>query len=142
MTKAFMKLTGTGFPENQFTYKKAAWPEKTYESGLNLGFKAYNKNMKHEIIFLQNDHTDYNGIGTYFKKIADNFPQIELNETKMGGMPVIHNTRIPVSLILACLKDEMTFQEICVEYQLTQADIEKAMEYVIDVLDIPYQEGS
>ena len=56
-------------------------------------------------------------------------------------MPVIKNTRIPVSLIIACLKDEMTFQEICDEYRLTQKDIEEAMEYVIEILDTPYQEG-
>ena len=45
------------------------------------------------------------------------------------------------ALIIACLKDEMTFQEICDEYRLTQKDIEEAMEYVIEVLDTPYQEG-
>ena len=56
-------------------------------------------------------------------------------------MPTVKNTRIPVSLIVACLKDEMTFQEICEEYKLTEEDIEKAMEYVIEILDVPYQEG-
>ena len=35
----------------------------------------------------------------------------------------------------------MTFQEICEEYKLTKEDIEKAMEYVIEILDVPYQEG-
>lgn len=56
-------------------------------------------------------------------------------------MPVIKNTRIPVSLIVACLKDEMTIREICEEYKLTEEDVEKAMEYVIEILDVPYQEG-
>lgn len=56
-------------------------------------------------------------------------------------MPVIKNTRIPVSLIIAYLKDEMTFEEICEEYKLTGEDIEKAMEYVIEILDVPYQES-
>ena len=45
------------------------------------------------------------------------------------------------SLIVACLKDEMTFEEICEEYEITKEDIEKSMEYVMEVLDIPYQEG-
>ncbi len=56
-------------------------------------------------------------------------------------MPVIKNTRIPVSLVAACLKDEMTIQDICEEYRLTKQDIEAAMEYVIEILDVPYQEG-
>lgn len=70
---------------------------------------------------------------------------IQINEKKLGGMPVIKNTRIPVSLIVACLKDEMTIREICEEYKLTEEDVEedveKAMEYVIEILDVPYQEG-
>ena len=73
--------------------------------------------------------------------MAKIFTQIQIDEKKLGGMPVIKNTRIPVSLIIACLKDEMTFQEICEEYKLTKEDIEKAMEYVIEILDVPYQEG-
>lgn len=56
-------------------------------------------------------------------------------------MPVINNTRIPVSLMVAWLKDEMTIKEISEEYKLAEKDIEKAMEYVIEVLDAPYQEG-
>ena len=56
-------------------------------------------------------------------------------------MPVIKNTRIPVSLIVACLKDEMTVREICEEYGLTMSVIDAAMEFVIEILDVPYQEG-
>lgn len=124
-----------------YTYKKSNWTEKEYESGLNLDYKAYNKDMKRNIIFWQNDGINYREIEQYFKKVAKKFIQIQLDEKKLGGMPVIKNTRIPVSLIVACLKDEMTFQEICEEYKLTQEDIEKAMEYVIEILDVPYQEG-
>lgn len=39
------------------------------------------------------------------------------------------------------MKDEMTVQDICEEYRLTKQDIETAMEYVIEILDVPYQEG-
>ena len=117
------------------------WTEKEYESGLNLSYNVYNKNMKRNIIFLQNGYINYQEIEQYFKKVAKKFTQIQIDEKKLGGMPVIKNTRIPVSLIIACLKDEMTFQEICEEYKLTKEDIEKAMEYVIEILDVPYQEG-
>lgn len=71
---------------------------------------------------------------------ARRFKSIEVDEKILNGMPVIKNTRIPVSLIVACLKDEMTFGEICEEYKLTREEIETAMEYVIEILDAPYQE--
>ena len=97
--------------------------------------------MKHNIIFWENGKVKYQEIEQYLKKIAKKFAQIQIDEKKLSGMPVIKNTRIPVSLVVACLKDEMTFEEICEEYGITKEDIEKSMEYVIEVLDIPYQEG-
>lgn len=115
--------------------------ERKYESGLNLNYNAYNKNMKHNIIFLQNSNINYQEIERYFKKTAKKFAQVQIDEKRLNGMPVIKNTRIPISLIIACLKDEMTFQEICEEYKLTQEDIIKSLEYVMDILDTPYQEG-
>ena len=45
-------------------------------------------------------------------------------------MPTVKNTRIPVSLIVACLKDEMTFQEICEEYKIAPEGVEKVMEAI------------
>ncbi len=140
MTELLVKASETKFPDT-YTYKKRNWKEKEYESGLYLNYKAYNKDMKHNIIFLQNGYINYQEIEQYFKKIAKKFTQIQIDEKKLSGMPVIKNTRIPVSLIIACLKDEMTFQEICEEYELTEEDIEEAMEYVIEILDVPYQEG-
>lgn len=140
MTELLTKTSETTFPDI-YTYKKKNITEREYESGLNWNYKAYNKNMKHDIIFLQNGYKNYQEIEQYFKNTAKKFAQIQIDEKKLRGMPVIKDTRIPVSLIIACLKDEMTFQEICEEYKLTQEHIEKAMEYVIEVLDIPYQEG-
>lgn len=98
--------------------------------------------MKHNIVFLQNNNINYQEIEQYFKKTANKFTQIQIDEKRLNGMPVIKNTRIPISLIIACLKDEMTFQEICEEYKLTQEDIIKSLEYVMDILDTPYQDSS
>ena len=140
MTELLVKATETKFPDI-YTYKKENWTEKEYESGLNLNYRAYNKSMKHTIMFLKNSRVNYQEIERYFKEMSKKFTQIQIDEKKLGGMPVIKHTRIPVSLIIACLKDEMTFQEICEEYKLTEEDIEKAMEYVIEILDVPYQEG-
>ncbi len=138
MTELFMKSPETTFSETlNYTYKRI----KEYESGLNEKHQTYNECMKKNIIFIQNGHTNNQEIEQYFKRIAKRFHMIQIDEKKLGGMPVIKNTRIPVSLIIACFKDEMTIQEICEEYKLTEEEIEKAMEYVIEVLDVPYQEG-
>ena len=96
-------------------YEKQNWRGRKYESGLKLNCKAYNKDMKN-IIFLPDDYVNYQEIKQYFKKIEKKFEKIQIDEKKLSGMPVIRDTRIPVSLIIACLKDEMTFQEICEEY--------------------------
>ena len=121
----------------QYTYKR----KNEYQSGLDEKKLAYNKDMKGNIIFLKNGSINYQDIEKYFKRIAKKFDAIQIDEKKLGGMPVINNTRIPISLIVACLKDKMTIQDICEEYRLTEDAIEEAMEYVIEVLDVPYQEG-
>jgi uncharacterized protein (DUF433 family) len=121
----------------QYTYNL----KEKYDTGISRKHNVYNKNMGKDIIFLKEKDINYQEIEQYFKKLAEKFQKIQSDNKKLGGMPVIKNTRIPVSLIVACLKDEMTIQEICEEYRLTENDIEEAMEYVIEVLDVPYQEG-
>lgn len=141
MMELLKKQFETSSPALQYTYEPKNWKEKEYKSGLNTNYMTYNKNMKFEFMSFSNSRTNYKEIELYFQKIAKSFTQIQIDEKKLGGMPVIKNTRIPVSLIIACLKDEMTFQEISEEYKLTQEEIQKAMEYAIEILDIPYQEG-
>ena len=94
------------------------------ENGINRKYAGYHMNMDKNII--------------YIRTAGD---RIQLDEKKLGGMPAIKNTRIPVSLILACLKDEMTMDEICEDYMLAREDIESAVEYAIEILDTPYQKG-
>ena len=121
----------------QYTYNI----KEKFDTGINRKHNVYNKNMGKDIIFLKEKDANYQEIELYLKKIAEKFQKIQSDNKKLGGMPIIKNTRIPVSLIVACLKDEMTIEEICEEYRLTGNDIEEAMEYVIEVLDVPYQEG-
>lgn len=139
MAEPFM-TSEKNYPRTRYICKTEKPAEKVYESGLNRDFKAYNQDMKHKVIFWKNSN-DNQKIRQYFKSRAKKFTNIQIDEKKIGGMPAIKNTRIPVSLIVACLKDEMTFQEICEEYKLAPEDIEAAMEYVIEILDTPYQEG-
>lgn len=111
------------------------------ENGINRKYAGYHMNMDKNIIYIRTAGENHREIEQYFQNLAENFDRIQLDEKKLGGMPAIKNTRIPVSLILACLKDEMTMDEICEDYMLAREDIESAVEYAIEILDTPYQEG-
>ena len=114
----------------QYVYKKEG-------KGLNFVYREYNSDKN--IIYIKNDNMRYETIKRYFKEISDKFEKIQLDEKRLSGMPVVKDTRIPISLVLACLKDEMTIQDICDEYRLAYNDVEEAVEYAIEILDIPYQ---
>lgn len=86
-------------------------------------------------------YINYREIEKYYSELANKFDRVETQKERLSGMPAVKGTRIPISLIMACLKDEMTFGEICEEYGLTKKDIEDAVEFVIQILDAPYQEG-
>ena len=54
--------------------------------------------------------------------------RIQSNPGVLGGKPVIRGTRIPVSLILNFVANEMTSKEILEEYpQLEEQDIRAAL---------------
>ncbi|SHF23027.1 Uncharacterized conserved protein, DUF433 family [Seinonella peptonophila] len=74
----------------------------------------------------------------YLNEIAQDYVSITCNKKIVGGMPAIKGTRIQVSLILACLRDKMSIEEICEDYHLSSDNIKKAMEYAIAVLDRPF----
>lgn len=138
MAVVLMEKYEAAYPQaSHYTYNA----KKEFEAGLNRKYNVYNKNMGRDIIYLKERQKNYLEIEEYFNKLAKKFSKIEIDKERLSGMPVIKNTRIPVSLIVACLKDEMTIREICEEYKLTEDDIEEAMGYVIEVLDVPYQEG-
>lgn len=52
-----------------------------------------------------------------------------------GGCPTIKGTRITVSVILANVRDEVPFQEICEDYGITKEDIMDCVDYAI--LNLP-----
>lgn len=138
MTELLGKNFDIAFPElYRYTYKGIS----EYASGLRGKYPTYNDSMKADIIYLKEEPGNYKGVNQYFKAIAEKCDNIQVNSKVLGGMPTIEGSRIPVSLLIACVKDEMTIGEICTEYGLTKDEVEKAMEYVVEVLDTPYQEG-
>jgi len=47
------------------------------------------------------------------------------NSKICGGDPIIKGTRIPVALVLANIRDEVCFNDICQEYHITLEDLVK-----------------
>ena len=51
------------------------------------------------------------------------------------GKPVIRGTRVPISRIVGGLAGGMTVEEVCREYELTEADVRAALEYATEVIE-------
>lgn len=45
------------------------------------------------------------------------------------GRPVIRGTRVPVELVLGKLAGGMSYEELCVEYEITREDVLAALDY-------------
>lgn len=73
-------------------------------------------------------------LGT-LKEVAEQFDEIKMDKEIMDGIPTIQGTRIPVSLILACLKDEMSFKEIKESYNVSEKQIKEAVDYAIEIIN-------
>lgn len=52
-----------------------------------------------------------------------------------GGCPTIKGTRITVSIVLANIRDGVTFNEICEDYHISKEDIMDCLDYAIYRLD-------
>lgn len=106
----------------------------------SLGIKGeildYN-DVKHPLESRENklDH-----VLSYLKKVSKRFNRIELEESVLSGMPTIQTTRIPVNLIIACLRDGMTINDIEKDYNISNADILEALEFTIEVLTRAYMD--
>ncbi len=105
------------------------------EKGINCQGTVYtlnvdiNINEEYESMFV-------NSI-KYLKKVASDY-RIDINKNKMSGMPVLKDTRIPVSLVVECLKNNLTIDDICEDYDLDKEQIVNSLDYVIDILDRPF----
>ena len=53
-----------------------------------------------------------------------------------GGVPIIRGTRIPVTLILANIRDEVCFEDIIEDYHITLEDIRDCLEYAVNQIDL------
>lgn len=79
-------------------------------------------------------------VGIRYLQYISNNHNIDVDRKKMSGMPVIKQTRIPVSLIIECLKEEIKIDDIASDYYLTKEQVINSLEYVIDILNRPFNE--
>ena len=61
--------------------------------------------------------------------------RIVIDPALMHGKPVIQGTRVPVTLVVGSLAGGMTFDEIRHEYDLSDADIRAALQFVAELAD-------
>jgi uncharacterized protein (DUF433 family) len=86
---------------------------------------------------MENKHSAF--VKNYFESTAERHKGIGIDNNMLAGMPTINGRRIPVSLILSCLKDNMSIEEICSQYLLTEKDIKNALDFAAGLLDYPFQ---
>jgi uncharacterized protein (DUF433 family) len=61
--------------------------------------------------------------------------RITIDPAICHGKPVIHGTRMPVTLVVGSLAGGMTFEEVQREYDLTAEDIRAALKFVGELAD-------
>lgn len=106
------------------------------------------QNFKTSIFFPKHGYTIYSindsnkGLSMngkyYLRSLLSKNKKINMDNEILGGMPVVKGRRIPVSLILACLRDGMTASDILEDYKITPDETISAVNYAIDLLDHPF----
>jgi uncharacterized protein (DUF433 family) len=51
------------------------------------------------------------------------------------GKPVIRGTRLPITRIIGGLAGGMSIEEVCREYEVSEADVRAALDYANEVID-------
>ncbi len=53
-----------------------------------------------------------------------------------GGVPIISGTRIPVTLVLNNIRDEVCFEDIIEDYKITLEDIRDCLKYATNQINL------
>jgi uncharacterized protein (DUF433 family) len=76
----------------------------------------------------------------FYKEVANEHKGIQSNNSIMSGMPVIDGTRIPITTIIQYLADGEDKKALSEDFELTDEEYVKALNYLIDILGRPYYE--
>lgn len=106
-----------------------------HDIGLNqssFAYNGYHQTWKRVVRNMSANH--------YIKQVSESFSSVSMDKRIVGGMPTIQGTRIPVSLIISCIRDGMSIADICQDYGLKEENVKGSLDFVIEVLDRPFQE--
>ena len=67
--------------------------------------------------------------------------KMDINKNKMSGLPIIKGTRIPVTLILSCLRDNISIEEICEDYKLNKDQVRLSIDFAREIINYFYERG-
>lgn len=98
---------------------------------------------KHVTYFSQERTEEYTMriIKKYIKDKTLDFDSISVKNNVLSGQPVIKGTRVPITLILAYLRDEERFDEILEDFPTVNKDqIVESLDYLIKLIGDPYYE--
>lgn len=126
-------------PRNSRIYRNKLKKEAMYKS-IFIEKHEYNVDI---ISTFNKEYTNMSHnkeVGIRYLQYISNNHNIDVDRKKMSGMPVIKQTRIPVSLIIECLKEEIKIDDIASDYYLTKEQVINSLEYVIDILNRPFNE--
>lgn len=79
-------------------------------------------------------------IKRYLKEKTTDSEAVIIDEDVLQGMPIIEGTRLPVTLILAYIRDEENFEAILEDFpHITKEQIINSLDYLIKVIGDPYK---
>jgi uncharacterized protein (DUF433 family) len=74
-------------------------------------------------------------MGATFRVSAMEFTRITIDPTRMGGVPIIRNLRIPVATVVDMVADGMSEAEILQTYpDLEASDIKEALRFAAEAV--------
>lgn len=80
-------------------------------------------------------------IKRYLKEKTTDSEVVVVDEDVLQGMPIIEGTRLPVTLILAYIRDEENFEEVLEDFPyITKEQVVASLDYLIKVIGDPYQD--
>lgn len=120
------------FSQNFFEEVRVTINQKT-KNGILLTETGYNFECKD---LYSGDDEMYGK--DYLRANIEIFDRLSMNDKILSGMPSVKGTRIPISLIIASIRDEMSIDEIIKIYDLTHEDMEETFNYIIELLDYPF----
>lgn len=118
--------------------KSSAYKRITFEDTFRINTPHFDYNNNNYIV--EGGNNDGVVVTDYFKRIAKEFNNINMDQRILSGMPVVTSTRIPISLIIESLGQGISAEDISADYNITLNDIKVSVDFVVKILNSPFYE--